>query len=170
MIAVQASEKPVILMKPFGSHATHPKTITDLADEIIDWDERANQFDDRGDIFGFERAAVPFQFCIFQIADANNRSVFPNPRVRIVRADPPRIGPGVDRQQAIVDRGGDVHRSAVDADHEFRDTNEADQLQQRSLIGQLDAIFSEVADVDLTIAFSNNDHASRRECDTNFLN
>ena len=41
LLFAQASQKPVILMKPFGSHATHPKTITDLADEIVDWDERA---------------------------------------------------------------------------------------------------------------------------------
>jgi hypothetical protein len=41
LLFAQASEKPVILMKPFGSNATHPKTITDLADEIVDWDDRA---------------------------------------------------------------------------------------------------------------------------------
>src|ERR1700722_17103661 len=41
LLFAQASQKPVILMKPFGSHANHPKTITDLADEIADWDERA---------------------------------------------------------------------------------------------------------------------------------
>ena len=41
LLFAQASEKPVILMKPFGSNATHPKSITDLADEIVDWDERA---------------------------------------------------------------------------------------------------------------------------------
>ncbi len=37
----KASDKPVILMRPFGSNATLPKDLTSLADEIIDWDERA---------------------------------------------------------------------------------------------------------------------------------
>ena len=41
LLFAQASQKPVILLKPFGSNATHPKAITDLADEIVDWDERA---------------------------------------------------------------------------------------------------------------------------------
>jgi hypothetical protein len=41
LLFAQASQKPVILMKPFGSHAELPKAITDLADEIVDWDERA---------------------------------------------------------------------------------------------------------------------------------
>jgi hypothetical protein len=37
----QASDKAVILMKPFGSAAELPKELTSLSDEIIDWDERA---------------------------------------------------------------------------------------------------------------------------------
>ena len=41
LLFAQASQKPVILMKPFGSQAVLPKAITDLADEIVDWDERA---------------------------------------------------------------------------------------------------------------------------------
>lgn len=41
LLFAQASEKPVILMKPFGSLEALPKAITDLADEIVDWDERA---------------------------------------------------------------------------------------------------------------------------------
>ena len=42
LLFAQASQKPVILMKPFGgSHFAIPKGITDLADEIVDWDERA---------------------------------------------------------------------------------------------------------------------------------
>jgi hypothetical protein len=41
LLFAQASQKPVILMKPFGSHASLPKAITDLANEIVDWDERA---------------------------------------------------------------------------------------------------------------------------------
>jgi hypothetical protein len=41
LLFAQASEKPVILMKPFGSHEALPKAITDLSDEIVDWDERA---------------------------------------------------------------------------------------------------------------------------------
>ena len=41
LLFAQASQKPVILMKPFGSHVELPKAITELADEIVDWDERA---------------------------------------------------------------------------------------------------------------------------------
>ena len=41
LLVAQASQKPVILMKPFGSQEALPKAITDLADEIVDWDERA---------------------------------------------------------------------------------------------------------------------------------
>ena len=41
LLFAQASQKPVILMKPFGSQEALPKAVTDLADEIVDWDERA---------------------------------------------------------------------------------------------------------------------------------
>jgi hypothetical protein len=41
LLFAQASHKPVILMKPFGQRRDVPKTILDLADETIDWDERA---------------------------------------------------------------------------------------------------------------------------------
>ncbi|MDB6089130.1 MAG: hypothetical protein JWN85_1914 [Gammaproteobacteria bacterium] len=41
LLFAQASQKPVILMKPFGSQAAVPKAIADLANEIVDWDERA---------------------------------------------------------------------------------------------------------------------------------
>jgi hypothetical protein len=37
----QASEKPVILLKRFGAAQAVPKALSDLADEVIDWDERA---------------------------------------------------------------------------------------------------------------------------------
>jgi hypothetical protein len=36
----QASHKPVVLMKPFGTQKEIPKAILDLADEVVDWDER----------------------------------------------------------------------------------------------------------------------------------
>jgi hypothetical protein len=41
LLYAQASQKPVVLMKPFGSRKDVPKAILDLADEIVDWDERA---------------------------------------------------------------------------------------------------------------------------------
>lgn len=41
LLFAQASQKPVILMKPFGANVELPKAITDLVDEIVDWDERA---------------------------------------------------------------------------------------------------------------------------------
>jgi hypothetical protein len=40
LLYAQASQKPVVLMKPFGSQQV-PKALADLADEIVDWDERA---------------------------------------------------------------------------------------------------------------------------------
>jgi len=37
----QASQKPVVLMKEFGVQRPVPKPLADLADEIVDWDDRA---------------------------------------------------------------------------------------------------------------------------------
>ena len=37
----KASDKPVILMRPFGANAVLPKEITSLSDQIVDWDGRA---------------------------------------------------------------------------------------------------------------------------------
>jgi hypothetical protein len=41
LLFAQASNKPVILMKPFGARAEIPKAIADLATEVCEWDERA---------------------------------------------------------------------------------------------------------------------------------
>jgi hypothetical protein len=41
LLFAQASNKPVVLMKPFGATRELPKTILDLASEVVDWDERA---------------------------------------------------------------------------------------------------------------------------------
>src|SRR5689334_13813882 len=41
LLYAQASNKPVVLMKPFGTQKPIPKAIADLANEIVDWDERA---------------------------------------------------------------------------------------------------------------------------------
>lgn len=41
MTFAKASDKPVILMKPFGANAVLPPAITSLADQIVDWDGRA---------------------------------------------------------------------------------------------------------------------------------
>ena len=41
LLYAQANHKPVVLMKPFGSGKDAPKAILDLANEIVDWDERA---------------------------------------------------------------------------------------------------------------------------------
>jgi hypothetical protein len=40
MVFAQACHKPVLLMKNFGSAAPVAKVITELADEIVDWDAR----------------------------------------------------------------------------------------------------------------------------------
>jgi hypothetical protein len=41
LLYAQANNKPVILMKPFGSRRELPKAILDLASEVVEWDERA---------------------------------------------------------------------------------------------------------------------------------
>jgi hypothetical protein len=41
LLYAQASHKPVILMKPFGTRNEVPKAILDLANEVVEWDERA---------------------------------------------------------------------------------------------------------------------------------
>jgi hypothetical protein len=41
LLFAQASNKPVVLMKSFGAVRELPKTILDLASEVVDWDERA---------------------------------------------------------------------------------------------------------------------------------
>jgi hypothetical protein len=40
LLYAQASNKPVVLMKPFGTQREMPKAIVDLASEVVDWDER----------------------------------------------------------------------------------------------------------------------------------
>ena len=37
----QACKKPVLMMKNFGTAMPLPKQLTDLADEVVDWDGRA---------------------------------------------------------------------------------------------------------------------------------
>ncbi len=41
LLYAQASNKPVILLKTFGTPRPVPKPVADLANEIVDWDERA---------------------------------------------------------------------------------------------------------------------------------
>lgn len=41
LLFAQTSQKPVILMKAFGARRDVPKAIQDLADEVIEWDDRA---------------------------------------------------------------------------------------------------------------------------------
>ena len=41
MTFAKASDKPVILMKPFGANAVLPTAITSLADQVVEWDGRA---------------------------------------------------------------------------------------------------------------------------------
>ncbi len=41
LLYAQACQKPVILLKRFGAAQAVPKALTDLATEVIEWDERA---------------------------------------------------------------------------------------------------------------------------------
>ena len=41
MTFAKASDKPVVLMKPFGANAVLPPAITSLSDQTVEWDGRA---------------------------------------------------------------------------------------------------------------------------------
>ena len=41
LLFAQASHKAVVLMKPFGARKDVPKAILELANEVVEWDERA---------------------------------------------------------------------------------------------------------------------------------
>jgi hypothetical protein len=41
LLYAQANQWPVVLMKHFGSQQPVPKALADLADEVVEWDERA---------------------------------------------------------------------------------------------------------------------------------
>jgi hypothetical protein len=41
LLFAQASHKPLVLMKPFGTPKEMPRPILDLATEVVEWDERA---------------------------------------------------------------------------------------------------------------------------------
>ncbi|HET7756125.1 MAG TPA: hypothetical protein VFK87_02625 [Steroidobacteraceae bacterium] len=41
LLYAQASHKPVVLLKHFGARREVPKAIVDLANEVVEWDERA---------------------------------------------------------------------------------------------------------------------------------
>ena len=41
MTFAQATKKPVLLLRPFGASPTLQRTLTDLANTVLDWDERA---------------------------------------------------------------------------------------------------------------------------------
>ena len=47
-----------------------------LSEHRVDGHKGADEFDERGNIFGFEAAAVSVDLCCFQFADAKNSSVF----------------------------------------------------------------------------------------------
>jgi hypothetical protein len=40
LLYAKASDKPVILLKSFGQAVAVPKELTQLSDEVVDWDER----------------------------------------------------------------------------------------------------------------------------------
>lgn len=41
LLYAQASDKPVVLLKYFGSQLAVPKPLAQMADDTVDWDERA---------------------------------------------------------------------------------------------------------------------------------
>jgi hypothetical protein len=41
MTFAKASDKPVVLMKPFGANSVLPTAITSMADQVVEWDGRA---------------------------------------------------------------------------------------------------------------------------------
>src|SRR4029078_9468354 len=93
-------------------------------------------------------------------------TVFPNPRVGIVRTDAVRICPGMNGQQVARQSSGDMHWAALHAHDKSRDPNKPDQLKQRSLPGQIDAI---LRCINSTVRLSDNHHASWSERAAKFL-
>ena len=41
LLYARSSQKPVVLLTPFGSARPVPTVLKDLADEVVDWDDRA---------------------------------------------------------------------------------------------------------------------------------
>src|SRR5437899_1717548 len=107
----------------------------DSSQHRVDGDARADEVNHGGNMFGFECAAAARRRRRLQFADPQNFCVLPNPGIGIVGTDPARIGPGMDRQERSVDGGGDVHRTAIDADDETGDPDQTNQLEQRRLVG-----------------------------------
>src|SRR4029453_11137294 len=101
----------------------------------------ANQLDHGCDIFASETTAIFSNLGGLKFANTDELTVFPNPGVGIVRTDAARISPGMDRQQVRCYSCGNVHRAALHAHHKPCDPNQPDQLKQRSLPGQINAIF-----------------------------
>ena len=64
-------------------------------------------------------------------------SALPNPDARIVGANAKWIAPGVNGNKSIVDCGGNMHGTAVDASCELRGADEMNQLEQGCLVGQV---------------------------------
>ena len=98
--------------------------------------------------------------------NAGELTVFPNPGVGIVRTDAVRISPGMDRQQVGRHSCGNMHWAALHAHDKSRDPDKPDQLKQRSLPGQINAIFR---CVNSAVRLSDNHHASWRERAAKFL-
>src|SRR6266566_9913270 len=94
--------------------------ISNLSKHRIDRNEWPNELGYGGNIFGLKATTVSFNLCRFHFADTEELTIFPNPSVGVVGADPARIGPRMNRQQIIGHGRGDVHRTAVHAHDKAR--------------------------------------------------
>src|SRR5262249_28733470 len=99
-----------------------------------------NEGQDLFDVRRPERTAFAWFGRRGQIADLKQVAIFPDPGTFVVGPNFLRIAPGVNRNQPTADRGRYMHRAAVDANREPGPTNEMNQLQNRGVIHQINAI------------------------------
>jgi hypothetical protein len=72
-----------------------------------------------------------------KVAHSNETSFPPDPCVRAARTDHRGIRPGVDREDAVRNSGGEVHRATVDAEGPSSEPEEVDQLRKTGLPEQI---------------------------------
>ena len=126
----------------------------------------ANQREKSLDVRGFERAAFAPLRCRWQIANAEQLAIFPNPGIAIIGSDLLRLAPGMNGDEPVGNGCRDMGGTAVDTHSETRSPNEPDQLQNARVVEQVDAI---VGDGNLAFGPTDEDHASRRERVAKFL-
>src|SRR5262249_26803194 len=117
-------------------------------------------FDDLSNVVDL-KGSSSFDFVVhFEFTHSLYPAAFPNPCCFVVGADAKRVAPGMNGNKSVGNCGCYVHRAAVYANGELRLSNQADQLQQRGLIGEINTIFRRRKFPD---RFPNHNNAFRRK-------